>query len=476
MLLSPLGSPSNYKASLCLSLPPLQHHHILDEDDEDEDEDQFCDSSSSASDSDSVSLSDESSSSDVEVDVDVDVDVDAGVLDKHFHSLDVKAEPQTELHSEPEPLVLPVELIFAIVELAATHRRTAIALCRVASWVRSAVLPILYGTLVIHGGGPNPLEPIADNDVDLVPSDVYECNEARGWCGEVNADANAGMKMVGRLESPLRYVRSLWLDVPPDHAPRTLDACPRLKQLALPLEAHATICDTTRWLVHDHGSASLPSSKDNNALELDVDVDCDDVVDDSTRSTETCRSFTVLGQSHPHRWAPLTSSPNGRAFLRGVTHLRILNLCLSHYIPLEYTPNLTHLCIPFFDLRISPSSLHSSSFTDPSPTGSAATSSFTGLDYILAQPSLKMVVLTLNPRYWRFDELSLKGWAVRAMARDPRLYVVAATRDDATRDWDVPRRDWEDEAYGGMSVWDKAVCVRRKFLTRLSRTWETYLS
>lgn len=87
-----------------------------------------------------------------------------------------------------------------------------------------------------------------------------------------------------------------------------------------------------------------------------------------------------------------------------------------------------------------------------------------------------MVVLTLNPRYWRFDELSLKGWAVRAMARDSRLYVVAATRDDATRDWDVPRRDWEDEACGGMSVWDKAICVRRKFLTRLSRTWESYLS
>ncbi|KAL5508589.1 hypothetical protein ACEPAH_6208 [Sanghuangporus vaninii] len=468
MLLSPLGSPSNYQASLCLSLPPLQHHHIPDEDDEeddDDDEDQFCDSSSSASDSDSAELSDESSSSDVEVDV----DVDAGVLDKDLHSLDVEAEPQIGLHAEPEPLVLPVELIFAIVELAAAHRRTAIALCHVASWVRSSVLPILYGTLVIHGGGPNPLDLIADNDADSLPSDVYGCNEARGWCGEANVNA-------GRLESPLRYVRSLWLEVPPDRAPRTLDACPRLKQLALPLEAHATICNTTRWLAQD-STASLAGSKNNNALELDVDIDCDDVVgDDSTRSTETCRSFTVLGQSHPHRWAPLTSSPNGRAFLRGVTHLRILNLCLSHYIPLEYTPNLTHLCIPFFDLRISPSSLHSSSLTNPSPTGSAATSSFTGLDYILAQPSLKMVVLTLNPRYWRFDELSLKGWAVRAMARDPRLYVVAATRDDATRDWDVPRRDWEDEAYGGMSVWDKAVCVRRKFLTRLSRTWETYLS
>lgn len=83
-----------------------------------------------------------------------------------------------------------------------------------------------------------------------------------------------------------------------------------------------------------------------------------------------------------------------------------------------------------------------------------------------------MVVLTLNPRYWRFEELSLKGWAVRAMARDERLYVVAATRDDATRDWDAPRRDWEDEANGGLSVWEKAIQVRRKFLARLSRNWD----
>ncbi|THH08046.1 hypothetical protein EW145_g2991 [Phellinidium pouzarii] len=83
-----------------------------------------------------------------------------------------------------------------------------------------------------------------------------------------------------------------------------------------------------------------------------------------------------------------------------------------------------------------------------------------------------MVVLTLNPRYWRFEELSLKGWAVRAMARDERLYVVAATRDDATRDWDAPRRDWEDEAHGGLSVWDKAIQVRHKFLARLSRNWD----
>ena len=124
-------------------------------------------------------------------------------------------------------------------------------------------------------------------------------------------------------------------------------------------------------------------------------------------------------------------------------------------VPFEFTPNLTHLCLPFFDLRVS-------ELEDAS--------SFAGLDFILARPQLRMVVLTLNPRYWKFEDLTLKGWAVRAMARDPRLYIVAATREDATRDWDVPRRDWEDEASGGLSVWDKAIQIRKKFLTRLSRT------
>ena len=65
-----------------------------------------------------------------------------------------------------------------------------------------------------------------------------------------------------------------------------------------------------------------------------------------------------------------------------------------------------------------------------------------------------MVVLTLNPRYWRFDELSLKGWAVRAMARDPRLYVIAATRDDATKDWDVPTiiKNFEATGFEGVEL------------------------
>ena len=59
------------------------------------------------------------------------------------------------------------------------------------------------------------------------------------------------------------------------------------------------------------------------------------------------------------------------------------------------------------------------------------------------------------------------------MERDPRLHAVVSVREDATRDWDDARRDWEAEAHGGPgaeSIWEKAVKIRRKFLARASWT------
>lgn len=296
-------------------------------------------------------------------------------------------------------LRLPVELILYIAELAtAANRRTALSLCLVASWVREAVLPLLYNTVVLQGSStPAPF-------VD--PYFIFERH----------------------LPGPLRHIQQLWADISPEHAPHSLNGCYNLTRIALPLDAAETICRSDVWF----------------------DVDFPGVT--------PCRDFTVLGQSHPMRWAPLTTSLEGRDFLRGLTHLRLLNMCLSHYIPLEYTPNLTHLCIPFFDLHLL------------SMDGQSNGTEFNALDYILLQPHLRMVVLTLNPRYWRFEHQTLKSWAILAMRKDERLYVVASTRQDATRDWEDARRDWENEASGGDSIWDKAVQVRCKLLARLSRT------
>lgn len=219
MLLSPIGSPSKYQAHFCRPLPPLAHD----------------------------------------------------VHDIHDNDTDTDA-----LGADAECLALPPELIFYIVELASAHRRTAVSLCLVSSWLRAAVLPFMYKTVVIHAS--NALSPF-----------TYESSNDDGGLS------------VRTSPSPLRYICSLWLEVPPDCAPANLDACPQLKHLALPLEASETICRSQQW---------------RDPLQPGV---------------TPCRSFTVLGQSHPQRWAPLSQSDEGLVFLRGLTHLRLLNLCLSHY-------------------------------------------------------------------------------------------------------------------------------------------------
>ena len=299
MLLSPLASPSKFHASLSLSLPPLAHdiHNPHD-----------------------------SFGPDDAIDSDDDYGEDSDESDDYAERS--ASEPPTDSDVSVEPLSLPIELILNIVELAASHRRTALALCRVASWVRAAVLPTLYGTLVLHGSGPSPF--------DLI---------AKPFSGVRTFSSTP-------LESALQHIRSLWLDVPPERAPRSLDDCPRLVQLALPLEAHATICQSQRWHLQE-----------TNALDLS-----------SGESAARVRSFTVLGQSHPHRWAPLTSSSEGRAFLRGVTHLRLLNLCLSHYS--MYNPPIPYLSLFHQSSKLyahqSRSNTHQTSHTSASPTSTSA--------------------------------------------------------------------------------------------------------
>jgi hypothetical protein len=311
--------------------------------------------------------------------------------------------------SQSLELRLPVELIFYIVELAlasgnGTAKRAALSLCQVSTWVRETTLPIMYKTIILHGSMHTPFEEVpTDNQLGLY---------------------NLHTRV---LASPFKYIEHLWLDVPTERCPIDFNDCVNLVQLALRVDAFDSIFRSERWISAD---------------------------DDTFFGYPPVRSFTVLGQSHTTKWIPFISCPAGINFLQNLTHLRILNMCLSTYIPLEYTPRLTHLCVPYFDLR-------------PNDVPD-----FANLDSVLEFKQLQMIVITLNPKYWRFEEKTLKEWAIHAMAKDTRLFVVASTRQDATKDWDDPRRDWEAEASGGTSIWKKAVQVRRKFLQRLSRTFD----
>ncbi|TDL29054.1 hypothetical protein BD410DRAFT_779337 [Rickenella mellea] len=292
-------------------------------------------------------------------------------------------------------LRLPIELIIYIAELAAqSSKKSSLSLCLVSSWIRQVTLPHLYMTLVLHDKVP----------ISLVPSPFY-------------ASSFSTRSRFASESSPVEYMRHLWVDVSREIWPYTFSGCTQLTMLAMHLDCHEALCQTDDFYASD---------------------------------PPPCRSFTVLGQSHTIRWANLTNSPQGLSFLNGLTHLRLLNMCLSPYIPLINMPNLTHLCLPFFDFR----------------TNDGSGSEFSGLDPILEFTNLKLIVLTLNPRYWRFEAMSLKRWAILAMEKDDRLHVVASIRVDATKDWEDAKKDWESEARGGESIWDKAIAVRKKFMSR----------
>lgn len=431
MLLTPLASPSKYQAALCRPLPKLAHEHnhklgqrAFDRSDDGEDGDDGS-LSGSGSDSDKFEFDfDEDDESDSGSNSDEDIlDVVATCNAKPLSSVLPVPAPEDGPNAHSDQLALPVELILSIVELASTHRKTALTLCRVSSWIHAVVLPTLYRTLVLHEDRERPMcitNAMASNANSNVnhgqasapvaismpfrtigegrPADDHDECECK--CGEGSGDGDGddageegsclifGSSSLQRqqLANPLEHVRSLWVDVVPERAPYSLDAFPNLEQLALPLEAHATICNSTRYRNHPESEpapeievgAGGEAVDDRNALELqevdgtdtnatddkdldreeheneaeaeaeapiadsDSDSDCDDLAEDNDfhddfgcesdfKQPQAVRSFTVLGQSHPHRWAPLTSNAEGRTFLRGVTHMRILNLCLSHY-------------------------------------------------------------------------------------------------------------------------------------------------
>ncbi|THH05483.1 hypothetical protein EW145_g4756, partial [Phellinidium pouzarii] len=117
--------------------------------------------------------------------------------DANGECLDDDADDSDPLMDEPE-LALPVELIFYIVELASLNKRSALSLCFVASWVEVEV----------------------EVDVDVEIEDAA--------CG---SRYERTPEPQSTLPGPLRHVRALWLDIPAERAPRTLDACPQLVQL-----------------------------------------------------------------------------------------------------------------------------------------------------------------------------------------------------------------------------------------------------
>ncbi|KZT06429.1 uncharacterized protein LAESUDRAFT_700190 [Laetiporus sulphureus 93-53] len=319
-----------------------------------------------------------------------------------------------------EPSV-PVEIVMQILEAAAALSHDAAAsVSLVSSWARKLALPYLFST-IIHRQKP------------LTHLDLQ----------------NSGWAAVPTSRSPLpaylgRYVRSLWTESIGIASPTSeidfLKPCVHVEHLALPTAALRVVfmlCQTV--------------AKSGRKSQLDAPL------------LSSLHSLTLLTHTLRYEWHFLKDLriPNGTLFLHNITHLRLLDMQISAYVPHELLPNLTHLAVPYLDLGANVSRGHVRL-----PDG------------ILDHKSMRMIVLTVderkflhNPWYHimrypttmtaRADDVTytsprdaFRGLMQEAREKDERIYVVLSPQGQTSRE------EWIEAARGGMSIWGRAVQAR----------------
>lgn len=186
---------------------------------------------------------------------------------------------------------LPIELLLYIFELACSiSHHAALRISLVSSWVRREVKPRVFGTIVRRAGSLYPIQ------------------------GQVQLSHSTPPAGCGQL------VRHLWLeDIDLLSSPREINllkACPNIEDIALSVNSLRTLLS----LYANPHSAPGPSA---------------------------IRSLTLINHTSRSIW--LLQPP--RALLDNITHLRMIDLQQSPYVPIEHLPNLTHLALPFMNLR-----------------------------------------------------------------------------------------------------------------------------
>ncbi|KZT70371.1 hypothetical protein DAEQUDRAFT_725662 [Daedalea quercina L-15889] len=321
-----------------------------------------------------------------------------------------------------EPL-LPIEILMQILEHAASlSRSSAASVSLVSTWARKLALPHLFRTLV-HRKAP------LGNAVVL-------------------SATRTASTLVSRSTLPAhlgQYVRALWTEsigmASPTSEMDVFRACPAVEHLALPAPALRTlymVCQTI-----DKHDRTL--GRRTHVLPF----------------LAALREVTLLSHTLRYEWHFLVGLriPDGTALLQNITHLRMLDMQISAYVPHAHLPNLTHLALPYLDLgaNISHDLLRL-------PEG------------ILEHPTLKMVVLTVderkylhNPWYhivrysaagtgnvrYSSPRESFRALVKQAYAKDERVHVILSPRigHSAVEEWDAAAR-------GGESIWDIAARVR----------------
>ncbi len=313
---------------------------------------------------------------------------------------------------------LPTELVLQILTSAcASSRDVALRVSLVCKWVRHASLQYVFATIIRRAGtiaawGTNGMLPRHERSIShLLPPP---------GCGV--------------------FVRNLWIEsIDMMSSPGELSifvACPNLENVAMTAKSLRILYSSI---------AFKADSKESHTM-------------NGTNPASRIRSLTLLERTYRYDWHFLADVEVGlgRIFLHNITHLRLLDMQQSAYIPLEHLPNLTHLALPYLHLR-------SNRARDPLRLP----------DSILARETLRMIVLTVDEREWLY-----RPWQYRSALHDPatatsprkifRFYVQQAKAKDQRLHFVIsPRLDrghcqeWAASARGEESIWAIAARVGR---------------
>ncbi|GJE84324.1 hypothetical protein PsYK624_004000 [Phanerochaete sordida] len=303
------------------------------------------------------------------------------------------------LSEDESPLPrLPAELLIPIFEATCLEsHEAALRISLVCSWVRDLAKPYVFGTVIRKAGSLYPIK----GHVEL------SHKNAPPGCGD--------------------FVRHLWLEtVDVLSSPREMGlfkSCPNVEDIALSVNPLRTLLAMY---------ASPYSSPKASAI----------------------RTLTLLNPTPRTVWAVTPG-----ALLRGITHLRMIDLQHTSYVPLEHLPALTHLAVPLVHLR--------TTYTD----------SFLA-ENITKSRRLQMVVLTVDHYDWIYRPwLHRDRYTTTAFAkaetpragfrlvweatrkRDQRAHVILSPTMGPGETHVTVCAEWSAAARGSESIWEKAARV-----------------
>ena len=305
---------------------------------------------------------------------------------------------------------LPVELVLQIFALTCEiSHEIALKVSTVSKVARHACLPYVFATIVRRAGAPTTW---ATNDM-----------------------APRRERLMSHLLPPTScgvYVRHLWIEsINMMSSPGELSvlvACPNLEDVAL----------TAKSLRVLHTSMTFNSSRVEQAI--------------PQRSVSHLHHLTLLEPTFRYDWHWLAGVD--QPFVNHITHLRLLNMQQSSYVPIDLLPNLTHIALPYLHLRTN-----------------RAADLLRLPDGIIERATLQMIVLTVDEQEWLYKPWQHRGIPHNsagmlsprerfriilrhALQRDQRLYLVLSPTIGRSH-----CAEWVESKRGQESLWEKAARV-----------------